>query len=473
MKMLINGKETDSVSGKTAEVLSPATGEVIDTVPVADEKDIDLSLSAAETAFRSWKETPLHERASIMMKFVELVRENRDSLARTLSMDDGKPITQAEKEIDNIFISVPAFTERAKHIHNEMVPAGNEKNYEKSLQFVTREPVGIIVCIIPFNFPSNLFCQKVIPSLLMGNTCLVLPPSGNPLTVMNLSRLLTEAGVPAGVINCVTAPGAVKEAAVRDRRISLVTLTGSTETGIKTARAAAENLVPTALELGGNDAFIVMDDADMDIVIRELFVGRLINAGQICCASKRFLIHNSRIKEFTDRTIEYVKTLKMGDPLDRDTTLGCLINEKAAMEVEEQVKKTVAAGAKILTGGNRKGAFFEATVLADVTRDMDIMKDMEVFGPVIPIIGFDTEEEAIDIANNTVYGLSGCVFSENYRKILRIASAMESGNVVINGASNLRSFEIPFGGWKMSGIGTEGVMSTFDEVTRVKVITIK
>ncbi len=473
MQMIINGRHTDGCSGEYMEVINPASGEVIDRVPKGNERDIDEAFKAAGKAFGSWKGFPLHEKALIMERFVSLVREKRDELSEILCRDNGKPIIQAEKEIDNIFISVPAFTEKAKHLYDSVIQPGSEKNYEHSIQYVKREPLGTVVAIIPFNFPSNLFIQKVIPSLLSGNCLLVLPPSGNPLTVLRLSSLLIEAGVPEGVLNVITAPGSVKEAAVRDGRASLVTLTGSTDTGRRTALAAAENLIPVTLELGGNDPFIVMDDADMELVINELFVGRLINAGQICCASKRFIIHKAVLDEFIERTTGYVRGLKQGDPMDRDTQIGCLINEKAAERVEREVEFTVSQGGKLLAGGKRSGCFFEPTVITCVTKGMDIMKDMEVFGPVIPVISFEDEAEALEIANNTMYGLSSAVFSENHRTILRMAAGIQAGNVVINGASNLRSFEIPFTGWKKSGIGSEGVMSTFDEVTHKKVITLK
>ena len=471
MLMILNGKECDKE--KKLDVYSPATGDLIDRVPGADESDIDKAIEGAVSAFDKWSATPLWQRAGIIMGFLSIVKENEEHLAKTLCLDNGKPITQARAEIANLSISVPAFCEKAKHLYDSVVPPGTEKNYERSIQIVKREPLGVIACIIPFNFPSNLFSQKVIPALLMGNCVLVLPPSGNPLTVMTLCSYLIKAGLPEGVLSCLVAPGAVKETAVKDKRIRLVTLTGSTATGIRTAKVAADNLTRTALELGGNDPFIVMEDADMDLVISELFVGRLVNAGQICCASKRFLIHKSRVDEFLKKASDFISTLKMGDPMEEDTRIGCLINEKAAAKVEEQVRHTISQGASLYLGGKRNGAFFEPTILTNVTGQMDIAKDTEVFGPVIPVIPFDTKEEAIDIANSSVYGLSSCIFSENYHTLIEMSGKLQAGNVVLNGASNLRSFEIPFGGKKLSGVGSEGVMTTFDEMTSPKVITLK
>ena len=290
---------------------------------------------------------------------------------------------------------------------------------------------------------------------------------------MKLTEMLVEAGVPNGVVQCLTAPGAVKDAAVTDPRVHLVTLTGSTEVGIETAKLAAANLTHTALELGGNDAFIVLDDGDVDLAVEEMVWGRMYNTGQVCCASKRFLIHNSLKDEFAQKAMDRIKQLKCGDPSREDTQIGCLISEKAAIKVEKEVELTLKQGGKLLMGGKRNGAFYEPTVITDIPKTADVAKDMEIFGPVVSIIGFDTDEEAIEIANASKFGLSSCVFSKDQKRAFKVASAMEAGGAVINGASFFRSFEMPFGGWKHSGIGTEGVMSTFDEMTRVKTIVLK
>ena len=308
---------------------------------------------------------------------------------------------------------------------------------------------------------------------MMGNAAIVLPSSDNPLTLMKLTEMLVEAGVPNGVIQCLTAPGSVKSTAVEDPRVHLVTLTGSTEVGISTAQIAAGNLTHTALELGGNDAFIVLDDGDVDLAVEEMIWGRMYNTGQVCCASKRFLIHNSLKDEFAEKAVARIKELKCGDPKDEDTQIACLISEKAAVKVEKEVALTVEQGGKVILGGHRNGAYYEPTVIVDVPATADVAKDMEIFGPVVPIIGFDTDDEAIEIANNSKFGLSSCVFSRDQKRAFKVASAMESGGAVINGASFFRSFEMPFGGWKHSGIGTEGVMSTFNEMTRVKNIVLK
>lgn len=473
MKMIINGKKVDSVSGETFDVLAPATGKVIESVPKATAEDVEKAIDAAVAGQKVWEQVPISERAKVLYKFLDIVEQNKESLAQTLSAENGKPINEARAEIGNINIGFSGFIEHAKHYYGSIIPPGTEAGQESHMQLVTREPIGVVACIIPFNFPCDLYDQKVAPALMMGNAAIVLPSSDNPLTLMRLTEMLVEAGVPNGAIQCLTAPGAVKSTAVADPRVHLVTLTGSTEVGIDTAKIAAGNLTHTALELGGNDAFILLEDGDVDLAVEEMVWGRMYNTGQVCCASKRFLIHNSLKDEFAKKCVKRIKQMKVGMPDQEDTQIACLISEKAAIKVEKEVELTVQQGGKIILGGHRNGAFYEPTVIVDVPKTADVAKDMEIFGPVVPIIGFDTDEEAIEIANNSIFGLSSCVFSRDQKRAFKVAKAMEAGGAVINGASFFRAFEMPFGGWKHSGIGTEGVMSTFDEMTRVKNIVLK
>jgi succinate-semialdehyde dehydrogenase/glutarate-semialdehyde dehydrogenase len=473
MQMIINGKKTAGVSGETFDVTAPATGKIIDNVPKATAEDIKHAIDAAVPAQKEWARAPIYRRAEILYGFLDIVEQNKESLAQTLSAENGKPITEARAEIGNIKIGFSAFIEHAKHFYEKIIPLGTEQGQAANLQLVTREPVGVVVCIIPFNFPCDLFDQKVAPALMMGNAPIVLPSSDNPLTLLRLTEMLGDAGLPPGVAQCLTAPGAVKAAAVTDPRVGLVTLTGSTEVGLSTQRLAADNLTKTALELGGNDAFIVLEDGDVDLAVEEMIWGRMYNTGQVCCASKRFLVHNTIKDEFARKAVDRIKRQKYGDPAEEDTQIGCLISEKAAITVEKQVEKTAKQGGRIILGGKRNGAYYEPTVVVDVPKTADVARDLEIFGPVVPIIGFDTDEEAVAIANQSVFGLSSCVFSRDYKRAWKIASQMEAGAAVINGAGFFRTFEMPFGGWKLSGLGTEGAMSTFEEMTRVKTIVLK
>lgn len=474
MQMIIGGKGVDASNNEVIEVVNPATGQVIDTVPAATEEDVARAVSLAVPAQKAWNAVPLHERADIMMRFVALVEANKEKLARTLSDETGKTITEARGEIANIFIAFPGFVEQAKHLYGNVITSGNEKNQENHVQLTVREPIGVFACVIPFNFPCDLFDQKVAPTLLAGNAAIVKPSSDNPLTLCLLTGLLVEAGVTDGAIQILTGRGSTVGAWLcANPDVHGITLTGSTEVGIETYKAAAGHLAHIALELGGNDAFIVCADGDVDLAVEELIWGRMYNTGQVCCASKRFIVQNSIKDEFIQKAVARISQIKGGDPADEATEIGCLISEQAAIKIESQVDLTVQQGGRIVLGGTRNGAFYAPTVIADVPKTADVARDMEIFGPVVPVIGFETLEEAVEIANSSIFGLCGCVFSRDAKVAWNVARQLECGGVVINGASFFRSFEMPFGGYKYSGIGREGVMSTFDEVTQTKTIVLK
>lgn len=474
MKMIIDGKKVNASDGKIIEVINPATGEVIDSVPAATKEDIESAVEKAIKGQKLWAGVPVYEKVEIMHTFLKYVERDKEDLAQTLSKETGKPIVEARAEIGNIPIAFKAFSEKAKHLYGETVPAGLEAGQDRNMIFTQREPLGVIACVIPFNFPCDLFDQKVAPALLAGNAAIIKPSTDNPLTLCKLTALLVEAGVTDGAVQIITGRGSkVGSWLCENKDVNAITLTGSTEVGIETAKSAANHLTHIALELGGNDAFIVLEDGDVNLAVEELVWGRMYNTGQVCCASKRFLVHNSLKDEFIEKTVRRISQLKQGMPSDEATQIGCLISEQAAIEVEAQINLTVKQGGKVVLGGKREGAFIEPTVIKDVPKTADVSKDMEIFGPVVPVIGFDTEEEAIEIANSSIFGLCGCVFTENMKTAFRVCNALECGGTVINGASFFRSFEMPFGGYKYSGIGTEGVMSTFEEVTHLKTIVLK
>lgn len=474
MKMIIAGKAADASDGATMQIICPATGKLLDTVPTATKEDVDRAVAAAKAAQKKWAAVPVHKRGELLMTFVGLVAENKERLARTLSQETGKPITEARGEIANIPIAFKAFVERAKHLYNETIPAGIEENQDAHIQMTVREPLGVIACVIPFNFPCDLFDQKVAPSLMAGNAVIIKPPHQNPLTLCILTELLQKAGLPSGTAQVLTGRGPETGAWIcAHPGINAITFTGSTKVGIETAKTAAELLKHISLELGGNDAFIIHEDADIDLAVEEMIWGRMYNTGQVCCASKRFIVHNRVKEEFTRKSVERIKKIKLGDISDPATQLGCLVTEEAAVNVEKYVNLTVGQGGKIVLGGKRNGAFYEPTVIADVPKTADVAKDLEIFGPVVPVIGFDTIDEAVEIANSSKFGLSGCIFTRDMKTAHQTAARLECGGVVINGASFFRSFEMPFGGYKFSGIGREGVMSTYDEVTQKKTIILK
>lgn len=474
MKSLIKTEWVNSLSGKTIEVVNPATGYVIDTVPSLSKEEVDEAVDFAYAFQKEWAKKPIHERGSILLKFCKLVERDKESLAKLLSDETGKPIKEARAEISNVNVGIPAFVEKAKHEYGKVIPQGTEAGNEATIQYTTEAPIGVVAAIIPFNFPSDLFVQKVPPALLMGNAVILKPASVNPLTLTKYVELLLEAGVPAGAIQVVHGSGNVVGSALSsNKKVGLISLTGSTAAGIDTMNKASNHLGHVTLELGGNDAFILCEDGDVDLAVNETVWGRLYNTGQVCCASKRFLVHNSIKDEYISKMMQKISTLRVGMPSDEASDIGCLVSEEAAIEVEKQVNKTVSQGAKIICGGVRKGAFYLPTIIDNVTKDMDVAKDMEIFGPVISVIGFDTIEEAIEIANQSSFGLCGSIITKDMNKAFKVSEEIECGGFIINGASFFRSFEMPFGGWKYSGIGNEGVMTSLKEMTRTKTVILK
>jgi succinate-semialdehyde dehydrogenase/glutarate-semialdehyde dehydrogenase len=474
MKMFINGALCDASDGATIEVTNPATGAVIDTIPAATKEDVDRAVACAKEAQKAWADVPVSQKVEILYKFLDIVDDNKEKLAQTLSQETGKPIVEARAEIGNIRIGFSGFCEKAKHLYGNTFPAGLEPGQDTHVLITKKEPIGVIACVIPFNFPCDLFDQKVAPTLLAGNAAIVKPSTDNPLTLCMLTQMLGEAGVLPGAVQIVTGRGSNTGTWLCENPdVHGITLTGSTEVGIETYQRGAAHLAHIALELGGNDAFIVLEDGDVDLAVEEMIWGRMYNTGQVCCASKRFLVHKSRAAEFAEKAVARISQLKQGQPADESTQIGCLISEKAAIKVKEQIDLTVKQGGTIALGGERNGAFITPTVITGVPKTADVASDMEIFGPVVPIIEFETVDEAIEIANSSKFGLCGCVFTEDMKTAVKVCNALECGGTVINGASFFRSFEMPFGGYKYSGVGTEGVMSTFDEVTRTKTIVLK
>ncbi len=476
MYMLINGEKRESRSGERVPVTNPATGAIIDTVPAATKEDVEEAIAAAVKGQKEWAEYSVYQRGEILRKFSNkmMKKKTREELALLLSKETGKLYAEAYEEIGKVAILLEGFIEKSRHLYGSIIPPGSEVNQERTLQMVMREPLGVIACIVPFNFPVGLFGQKVPPALVSGNAAIVKPATDTPLTTLQICNLIQEARVPKGVIQVLTGSGArIGDALVASPDIALISLTGSTEVGIHIAERAAKNLTRCTLELGGNDAFILMEDGDLDLAVKETIQARMRNAGQICCASKRFFVQRNAVEPFIRKLIAKIQALPMGDPLDPKTKMGSLINEKAAKAVESQVNETVAQGAKIRLGGKRRGAFYESTILSDVKGTMEIARDMEVFGPVIPIIAFDTLEEAVAMANHSIFGLSSAIITRDMQNASYAAQHLDAGSVVINGGSDFRALETPFGGHKLSGIGNEGIMCTLEEFSQIKTVVLK
>ena len=474
MKMLINGKPTPSGTGAVLNVTNPYDGSLLDTVPSATREDVELAVAGAVEAQKAWSKVPVVDRSEVIKRFVALLDRDKEELAQTLTAEMGKPILAARGEVECARDTFLSFAEKARHIYGTVIPAGCEPGNEKTVLMTVREPLGVIACVIPFNFPCWSFSVKVAPAVIAGNSVVVKPSSDAPLTLLKMGRLLMEAGLPDGVLQMVTGSGStVGSWLCGHKDVHGITLTGSTPVGIATAQAGASHLAHVTLELGGNDAFIVLEDADLELAADQVVAGRMSNNGQVCCSPKRYLIQEEVAEGFTQKVLQRLAALKRGDPSDPDSQISCLVSEKAAIEVEEQVEHTIAQGARLLLGGVREGSYYAPTVLADVTPDMDVAKDMEIFGPVVPIIRIKDLDEAIEIANASSYGLGSSVFTRDMAKATKAARLLQSGAVVINGSSYFSTIEMAFGGYKHSGIGREGVSVSYDDVTQIKTIVLK
>ncbi|EKQ3523492.1 hypothetical protein H334_21930 [Vibrio parahaemolyticus 901128] len=455
-------------------VYNPYSNELIAELKTTTKKQVEKHIIDAVLGQKTWSDLPLSSRANVLYKFLTLVEDEKDKLSSLLSQESGKPIKEAQAEINNIAIGFLAFIEKAKHLYDTSFPGTSEAGQASNLQITTREPLGVVACILPFNFPCDLFCQKVAPALMMGNSVIVLPSTNNPLTVRELVKLLKKAGVPEDAIHCLIGEGRdIGPVLTQHPDVNMVTFTGSTPVGLEISDICASRLAHVALELGGNDAFIVCEDADIDLAVKEMIWGRMYNSGQVCCASKRFIIHKAKVDTFIEKSIAQLQQLNLGSPQDESTDFGCLISEQAAVSVERQVALTIEQGGKLVFGGTREGACYSPTIITDIPVTADVASNMEIFGPVVSIIPFETEEEAIRIANASIYALSACVFSTDYKKAIAYSKQIECGVFVVNGASFYRSFEIPFCGHKMSGFGSEGVSSTLEEMSKVKSLILK
>jgi len=474
MKMLLRGCPVDARSGRTFPIRNPATGEIIDTVPQAGPEDVRQAIAIARCGRAVMAGLPAHRRSAILKRTADLIGEHFDELVELLTRENGKTIRQCRAEMtttERLFVD---FGEEAKRIKGEVLPMDAVPGLEHMLAYTVRQPVGIVVGIIPFNYPAELFAHKIPGAIAAGASVIVKLPELCPLTVLRIGELMFQAGLPGEGMQMLTGfPADLGDALLTDPDIRMISFTGSVPAAKVIAAKAADTLKRLAFELGGTDAMIVLADADLEAAVEAVVQGRLTNgAGQICCAVKRILVQEPIYDVFLRRLLERCRDIKMGDPCSEETDLGPLITPQAAAKADAQVKESVAMGARCLAGGTRvDGSFYPPTVLVDVTPDMPVMKD-EVFGPVAPVCSFTDVEEAIRIANNSPYGLQSTVFSANISSALKIAHSLEVGGVVINAAGAFRPGNIPFGGAKQSGIGRESIVETVREMTEQKTIVV-
>lgn len=474
MKMLIGGKEVGASNGAVMDNINPATGEVIDTVPCATAEDLETVISNAVEGQKQWAAIPFHKRMEILETFVALAQANEETIARTMAIEGGKPYAQALGEVGRVKDAFRLYMAEARTMYGKTIPLNSEPRGLGDVCFTVFEPLGVIAAICAFNFPGVLFSHKAAAALCAGNSVILKPASDTPGATMLMTKLLLQAGVPANAAQCITGSGSViGDGLVADPRVAGVTLTGSTKVGINVAKLCAAQLKACSLELGGNDPLVIMDDTDIDEAVSQALGGRIANAGQICCSSKRFIVQNTIKDAFAKALAEKLSGMRLGDPMDPATEIGPVINEKAAKNIVSQVEHAVSQGAKLLCGGTREGCFVKPTVLTDVPKDSAVATDEEIFGPVFPVIGFDTLDEAIAIANNSCYGLSSGILTKDTKAGMKFALAVDAGGCVVGGNGNYRLTQQPFNGHKMSGVGSEGTMYTLHEMVKVKTIVLK
>lgn len=473
MQMLIGGKFVDSSDGGKIDIVNPATGKVIDTVPAGTLEDLDKAISLAVEGQKEWNAVPLHEKMRILEKYACLVEESVDEISKVMCEEGGKPIEQCITEVYANAAIFRIYCAAAYTFYGKTLPYNTEARSQGDVVMTVHEPLGVFANIVPFNYPCELAAHKLAPMLVTGNSVVLMPSSKTPRSAIMIVELLYKAGVPANAVCCVTGKGSlIGAAAAKDSRVAAVSFTGSTGVGISLAETCAKSLRLVSLELGGNDPLIIFDDADYEKALDETVAGRIGNAGQTCCASKRFIVQKEIYDEFAKDLAARLSAVKVGDPADPSVEIGPCVREADAMEVERQIELTISQGGELLLGGKRNGAFVEPTVIK-VPKTADIARDMECFGPVWPLIPFNTMEDAIEIANNTIFGLSSGVITSDMQTAMKVANRIESGSCIIGGSGNYRLAHQPFGGYKYSGMGREGAVSTLEEMTQQKTIAFK
>ncbi len=471
-QLFIDGEWVDAEGGATLDVLNPATGEVLCAVADASPADAKRALDAAVAAQADFAATSPRERADILTRAFELLTERADSLAELMTLEMGKPLAEAKGEITYAAEFFRHFAAEALRIEGGFMtsPAGNARF------LVTKQPVGPCILITPWNFPMAMGTRKLGPAIAAGCTSVIKPAQQTPLSMLALVEILVEAGLPRGVVNCVvtTRSGATMEPLIRSGLARKLSFTGSTKIGKMLLEQSADNVLRTSMELGGNAPFVVFEDADLDEAVAGCMAAKMRNMGEACTAANRIYVHESIIDAFGTKLAEKMGALVVGDGLDPKTQVGPLIDEAAQEKVTELVANAIGAGATVLTGGSapeQPGYFFTPTVLTGVSPDAKMARE-EIFGPVAPLTPFRTEAEAIEKANDTEFGLVAYVYTNDLRRALRVAEAIESGMVGLN-QGVVSNPAAPFGGVKESGLGREGGSIGIDEFLEVKYIGIQ
>ena len=465
--LFIGGRWRAAEDGGTLVVRDPATGEVVKEIADATPADGMAALEAAEAALEGWKATPARERGELLRRAFDLLVERQEEFALLMTIEMGKPLAEARGEVTYGAEFVRWFSEEAVRVQGRYGP--NPEGTGRII--VSQHPVGVCYLITPWNFPLAMATRKIAPALAAGCTAIVKPAELTPLTTLHLVQLLEEVGLPPGVVNVLTtsSSGQVSEPIIRDPRLAKLSFTGSTPVGQRLLEQAAQGVLRTSMELGGNAPFVVFDDADLDQAVEGAMLAKFRNIGQACTAANRFIVHRDVVEEFSRRVTERVRGLEVGRGTEEGVTIGPLIDDRAVDKATSLVRDAVDRGAEVTVGGEPiegAGSFFAPTVVTGVREGSDILRE-EIFGPVLAIVPFEDEDDAVRIANDTEYGLVSYVYTESLSRGQRMIDRLQTGMMGLN-AGVVSNAAAPFGGWKMSGLGREGGAEGIHEYLQTK-----
>ena len=466
MKMYIGGKWLDKP--ETIPVLNPFDQSVIDTVPRGTSADVEAAITSAVRGAAVMAKVPAYERYAILRRAADLMAERLEDLGQTITKEEGKVIAEGRGEVGRAIQTITLSAEEAKRLHGETVPLDAAPGNVNQFGFTIRVPVGVVAAIAPFNFPLNLVCHKVGPALAAGNAVVLKPAGDTPLSALKLTEILLEAGLPEEAIQCVTGPGGeIGDTLTGDPRVRKITFTGSMEVGERICRNAGIKKI--TMELGSNSPLIVMSDADIEKVAAATVASGFANAGQVCISTQRVFADRSIYADFLDALVAPTEAFTLGNPLDESIRMGPMIRESDAIRVGQWIAEAVDGGARIIVGGDHEGTLHAPTVVADVKPDMRVSRE-ELFGPAVAVSAFNDIDEAIAMANDSRFGLSAGIFTQNVDWAMRFAKEVHSGNLHINSSPQWRADLMPYGGLKDSGMGKEGPAYAVQEMTELKMV---
>lgn len=456
-------------SDNAIDIKNPFTGEIVAKVSTASKADFEKALEEASGSEKVMAELPSYKKAEILQRTSEMIIQRKEELAKTITLENGKPINESKTEIDRAALTFRIAAEEAVRTDGDFLRLDRNQVSERRWGIVRRFPVGTVLGITPFNFPLNLVAHKIAPAIASGNPVIVKPSSKAPLTALKLGEILIDAGIPDGALSILPCPSSLIEGFITDKRIKALSFTGSAEVGWRLKKLAFNKKV--ILELGGNAGVLIDRDCNLEYAIQRCVTGSFSYSGQVCISIQRIYIHRDVYNRFLDGFIKRVASLKMGDPLDETVQIGPMIDEENAMRIEDWVNEALKGGAKILCGGKRTGNFYEPTVLTNVRPDMKI-SCREAFGPVVTVSMVESFEEGISLINDSIYGLQAGIFTGDLKKAFYAFENLEVGGVIINDIPGYRVDHMPYGGVKESGIGREGVKYAMEELTELRLIVL-